>query len=156
MTNAGTPIYDWIEPDVLAVSKQPADIGTLIHIQASGIAAVISLTEKPLNELLDEAGDNLPSMLYVHLPTPDGKPLTSRDAFYVVGFVQWAKSRGLATLIHCREGTGRVGTAACFYLMAQGYTLERAETEVGLRHFIALTEPQRAWLTIYNSVAVKP
>lgn len=94
----------------------------LAEAQGAGITAVVSLTERPLDQrTLARAG-----MGYLHIPIPDFAPPTLVQMDQFVKYVRYQRERGGAVMVHCRAGVGRTGTMLAVWLLTQGYSPNQA------------------------------
>lgn len=107
----------------LARPRQTESEDDLVSLAESGVAALVSLTEEPLDPaLVEKAG-----LEYLHLPVADfGVPSVDQIRLFVE-FVRAAeKNRGGSTAVHCGSGLGRTGTMLACYLVAEGRSPDEA------------------------------
>ena len=102
---------------------------SLVEARSTGVGAVVSVVERPLDpELLRRA-----DLRGLHLPVRDYEAPTLSQLEEAVAFISSARGRGEAVLIHCYAGIGRSATVACAYLVTLGATAEEAIAEVRRR-----------------------
>lgn len=138
--------FSYIIDGQLAGSARPGLWGSvdqdLGEARASGIRAVVSLTERGLGaEAAARHG-----LAYLHLPVPDFHPPTLRQIESFVRFTgeQLEKGDG-AVLVHCQAGMGRTGTMLAAYLVSTGMGANEAiETIRDLRPGSVETYSQEA------------
>lgn len=112
--------FSYVIPGKLAGMAKPGSVDDLAtdlkQLLADGIGAVVSFTERPLDEaLVREHG-----MDYLHLPVPDFTPPTNRQIEKFVRYVKEHNDRGVAVAGHCAAGMGRTGTMLACYLVSLG------------------------------------
>ncbi|MGD9713471.1 MAG: dual specificity protein phosphatase family protein [Thermomicrobiales bacterium] len=122
--------FYWVDEGMLAGSSRPGMGGSLRadldFLRSQGIAAVLSLTETPLDRwMLAEFGiDSL------HLPIADmtaPQPVHFREA---LAFIDDHHAARRAVLVHCLMGQGRTGSILGSWLIRAGATAERALAEI--------------------------
>lgn len=90
-------------------------------LKAQGIGAIVSMTERPLDEgIVRSLG-----MRYLHLPVPDYGAPTIQQINEFLAFLDAADSDG-AVAVHCYAGQGRTGALLACALVHQGLSAEEA------------------------------
>jgi atypical dual specificity phosphatase len=94
----------------------------LIWLHSQNIAAVLTLTEAPLEEeVLERHGFEV-----LHLPVPDMTAPSPEQMQEALDFIDIQRSMGHAVAVHCLMGQGRTGTILAAYLIRRGITAEDA------------------------------
>jgi atypical dual specificity phosphatase len=88
----------------------------LTWLREQGIAALLSLTEAPLDAaLLRQCGlDSL------HLPVPDMTPPAPEQLRQALAFIDIHRAHARPVAVHCLMGQGRTGTVLAAYLIREG------------------------------------
>ncbi len=118
--------FYWIVEESLAGCSRPGGHGDLAtdleSLRRFGIAALLSLTESPLDTwALDNAG-----IESLHIPVQDmtaPQPVHFAEA---LGFIDAQHALQRAVAVHCLEGQGRTGSILAAWLIRRGATAEDA------------------------------
>lgn len=123
---------NWIEPGVLAAHACPASEHDVEWLHSQGIRAVVTLTERPLTQLLDIPPDLFAQLgiEHLHSPIPDYNPPGISQALAVISFIDRMAHAQKPVFMHCLAGIGRTGVMLHAYYLAHGYTLEDARKKV--------------------------
>lgn len=93
----------------------------LAFLKAQGIGAIVSVTEKPLDESIVWGL----GLRYLHLPIPDYAAPTIQQIEQFLAFLEAVDGDG-AVAVHCYTGQGRTGTMLACALVHQGMSAEEA------------------------------
>jgi atypical dual specificity phosphatase len=96
--------------------------GDLAQLKRKKIAALVSLTEDPLDA--DAVRDT--GMEYLHLPIRDFTPPTPEQIAQFVDFVNAQNAKKRAVAAHCAGGCGRTGAMLACYIVSLGETADQA------------------------------
>jgi len=93
----------------------------LIFLKGQGIAAIVSVTERPLDEEIVRSFD----LRYLHLPVSDYCAPSLRQIEEFLAFLEAVEGDG-AVAVHCFAGQGRTGTVLACALVSLGMSAEEA------------------------------
>jgi atypical dual specificity phosphatase len=93
----------------------------LIFLKAQGIDAIVSVTERPLDEEIVRSF----GLRYLHLAVQDYCAPTIQQIEDFLVFLEAAEGNG-AVAVHCFAGQGRTGTMLACALVAQRMSAEEA------------------------------
>jgi polymorphic toxin system DSP-PTPase phosphatase-like protein len=129
--------FYWLIPNCLAGCGRPGRRGRvagpaevleadLAWLHQQGIAAIISLTETPLDgaALVRHGFDSL------HLPVDDLTPPAPEQILTALAFIDRHRAHGRPVAVHCLMGQGRTGTVLAAYLIRDGLGPELALAEL--------------------------
>lgn len=115
MTDRETDLgFTWIIPHALAVCSLPAR-EDFVWMRAKGIGAIVSVIDVGLDEAALKAAD----IDWLHVPCTDGDAPTTEEFDRIVAFIDAARDRGRAVLVHCFGGIGRTNTTLAAYFIAK-------------------------------------
>jgi atypical dual specificity phosphatase len=93
----------------------------LAYLRGRGIGAIVSMTERPLDErILGSFG-----LRYLHLPVPDYCAPTIQQIEQFLAFLDEADQNG-GVAVHCYAGQGRTGTMLACALVHIGMSAQEA------------------------------
>src|SRR3990172_2335792 len=93
----------------------------LIFLRVQGIGAIVSMTERPLDERFVGGF----GIRYLHLPVPDYCAPTIQQIEEFVAFLDHGDHGG-AVAVHCYAGQGRTGTMLACALVHHGMSADEA------------------------------
>ncbi|MBP5233346.1 MAG: dual specificity protein phosphatase family protein [Planctomycetes bacterium] len=118
--------FSFVIPGKLAGMGHPGMVspleGELMQLRRLGIAAIVTLNERPL----EQAALRAVGFDYLFLPLAD---FTTPTPAQIDEFVAWVRARndeGKAVCVHCSAGMGRTGTMLACYLVALGESAAEA------------------------------
>lgn len=129
--------FYWLIPNGLAGCGRPGRRGRaagpletldadLAWLRQQGIAAILSLTETPLDQqLLARHG-----FASLHLPVVDLTPPTPEQLLAALAFIDEHRAHGRPVAVHCLMGQGRTGTVLAAYLIRDGLRPDLALAEL--------------------------
>ena len=120
--------FSWLIKDEIAGMAKPVSlVNDFEFLKSSNIDAIVSLTEKPLQQsVIEEFGFE-----YTHLPVVDFTVPTSDQIDEFVSFSKGLRLKAKKIVVHCDAGMGRTGTILAIYLVSsKGYTAKDAISEV--------------------------
>ena len=145
--------FSWIDKDQVAASDLPVDEADFLWLYEQGIRAIVTLTEDPLQDLLQVPSDFYENHGYtlLHAPIKDmGAPKDLNLAYQVANFINKMKAENKPVLVHCLAGVGRTGMMLHAYYMIQGMSLDDAILKIREAHpmsdFSELTEVQAKYV----------
>ncbi|HEY7030315.1 MAG TPA: dual specificity protein phosphatase family protein [Thermomicrobiales bacterium] len=129
--------FYWLIPNGLAGCGRPGRRGRaagppevldadLAWLRQQGIAAILSLTETPL----DEESLSRHGFAWLHLPVVDLSPPAPEQLREALAFIDHHRGHGRPVAVHCLMGQGRTGTVLAAYLIRDGLRPELALAEL--------------------------
>lgn len=115
--------FSWlIESEVAGMARPSTSLGDFEFLKESGVGAIVSLSETPLNE-------NLVKMFcfrVIHIPIRDFATPSLKQIEEFIAFAKDMRAADRKIVVHCDAGIGRTGTMLACYLVSKGYTAEKA------------------------------
>ena len=141
------PNFSWLIEHEVAGASRPRTEDAYVVLRATGVRALLSLSEQPPpHELLDRVG--LPAH---HLPIADFTAPTLSQVKEAVAAINRFREAGLPVAVHCGAGLGRTGAILACYLVSQGLTAEAAIAAVRDRRPGSVETPdQEAAVALYE------
>ena len=118
------PNFSWVRPDEVAGMGMPygAPWGAL---REQGVAAILTLTEQPLQSDPTEAG-----LVALHVPLVDFGTPSLAQLECCVAWITTQVEAGRAVVVHCFAGVGRTGTVIASWLTTRGLAADEAIEEI--------------------------
>ena len=116
--------FGWIREPQVAGMAYP-EPGAPAELQAVGVGAVLSLTERPPNVAFASAG-----IVHAHAPFVDFGTPSQSQLDTCVAFIREQVADGRGVVVHCMAGQGRTGTVLAAWLVDEGLGGEEAVAEV--------------------------
>ncbi len=129
--------FYWLIPNALAGCGRPGRRGRaagpleildadLTWLRQQGIAAILSLTETPLDvDALARHGFDV-----LHIPVVDMTPPSPEQILTALDFIDRHRANGRPVAVHCLMGQGRTGTVLAAYLIRGGLRPDLALAEL--------------------------
>ncbi|MDQ4099608.1 MAG: dual specificity protein phosphatase family protein [Chloroflexota bacterium] len=126
----------WLVPGRLAGGSRPGArrfrraspdplADDLAALGADGIAAILTLTTRPLPDALARH-----ELVTLHVPIRDFAAPSVEQLATAIAWIDDQLAHGSPTLVHCDGGRGRTGIVLAAWLVAHGRTVEEAVTAV--------------------------
>ncbi|MBY0505752.1 MAG: hypothetical protein K2X03_17690 [Bryobacteraceae bacterium] len=160
----------WIEgsrPGKLAMAARPRGgewlNDELASWRGAGVDTIFSLLtpdeEKDLELMPEEAFALSRGMRFLRLPIPDREvPRSDEQLSESLGKLQAELEGGRNVVLHCRQGIGRTGLAACLFVANGGHpdeVVQRLSAARGMA--VPETPEQRQWIDHYaRALSVTP
>jgi hypothetical protein len=132
----------WIDEPRLLGSSNPTNTD-LDHLRRDGFSALISLLreeeQSPRYDIIDTTALGF---IRHNIPVKDFCPPTVDQLEHFIGLVA-SLPLGQRAIVHCQGGTGRTGTFAAAYWLANGMTLSNAITFVRQARPHAIETPEQ-------------
>jgi len=140
--------FGWLVKGKIAGAALPDSPDSFSELWNSGVRAIVSLVEWPVDEQLIRGI----GFEYLHLKIPSYMPPTQEQIDKFIDFVERMEGRDRPIVVCCRMGWGRTGSMLASYLVRKGFgssdairevrkkrprSIESAEQEAAVREYAA-------------------